>query len=59
MKLVKCQKPNGVLLPIDTPLNVRGQLFQTYRKDLPNDNCEHYEHNQTKDTWMKLVKESQ
>lgn len=57
MKLKPCKKPSGKLLAIDTPLNVRGQLFQTYRKDLPSGDCEHYEHNQTKDQWMKLERD--
>ena len=58
MKLMPCKKPSGKLVAIDTPLCVKGQLFQSYRKDMGNDceYCEYYEHNQTKDTWNHLVK---
>ena len=58
MRLIKCNKPDGKLEPLDTPLNVRGELFQSYSKELDGDKYEHYEHNQTKDTWMKLIREN-
>lgn len=57
MRLVNCSKPNGKLLLIDTPLTVRGKVFQTYRKELDDGDCDYYEHNQTDNLWMKLVPE--
>jgi hypothetical protein len=57
MKLINCSKPEGKLEPIDTPLNVRGNMYQSYRRENGTEYPDYFEHNQTQNTWMRLQKE--